>query len=113
MTRWAADVSPTNVHSEYPRPLMARERWLNLNGLWEYAITPAPTDANTSPPTAWDGRILVPFPVESSLSGVGRVLEPDQALWYRRTFTIPAEWTEPSIVLNFGAGAPSKPARCV
>ncbi len=102
MTRWAADVSPTSAHPEYPRPTMAREKWLSLNGLWEYAITTA-TEATPSDPAKFDGKILVPFPVESALSGVGRSLSPDQTLWYRRTFRVPAAWQEPEILLHFGA----------
>ena len=64
-TRWAADVSPANALPEYPRPTMVREAWLNLNGLWDYGIV-----ARAAPqPAAWDGQILVPYPVESALSG--------------------------------------------
>jgi len=63
MTRWAREVSPSRVHPEYPRPQMVRKDWLNLNGLWDYAIT----DRTAPQPTQWDGQILVPFPVESAL----------------------------------------------
>jgi len=100
VTRWAADVSPTNVHSEYPRPQMVRDQWLSLNGLWDFAIAPA--DAKDQP-AKWDGKILVPFPIESVLSGVGKTLEPDQTLWYRRTFSVPRDWASPRILLHFGA----------
>src|ERR1700742_5132369 len=65
-TRWAANVSPSNALPEYPRPQMVRKDWQNLNGLWDYAIKPK-ADAK---PDAFDGKILVPFPVESALSGV-------------------------------------------
>jgi hypothetical protein len=100
MTRWAADVSPDNVLPEYPRPQLQRAQWLNLNGLWDYAIT----DPRGTPPDEWDGAILVPFAVESALSGVKRPLEPTQELWYRRTFEVPADWDEEHrIRLNFGA----------
>ena len=78
-TRWAAEVSPANVHKEYPRPQMVRPEWKSLNGLWDYAITPR----SSSKPASFDGKILVPFAVESSLSGVGRTLTPEDALWYR------------------------------
>src|SRR5271154_1880176 len=66
MTRWASAVSPTNSHPEYPRPQLVRSDWLNLNGLWDYAVTP--DSISTLPP--FTGRILVPFPLESALSGV-------------------------------------------
>src|SRR5687767_15505912 len=66
MTRWAKDVSPRNVHREYPRPQLVREEWQNLNGLWDYAITAK----NTEQPQTFDGKILFPFPIESALSGV-------------------------------------------
>ena len=98
-TPWGEKVTPDNAWREYPRPQFVRERWQNLNGLWDYAIT-----AKTAPaPTTYDGKILVPFAVESSLSGVGKSLEPDQRLWYRRSFTIPAAWKGERILLNFGA----------
>lgn len=102
MTRWATDVSPANAapHAEYPRPQMVRDQWLSLNGLWDYAIMPANAK---DLPSKWDGKILVPFPVESALSGVGQPLEPDQALWYRRTFTVPQDWANPRILLHLGA----------
>jgi len=88
MTKWARDVSPDNVHAEYPRPQMVRERWLNLNGLWDYAIRPK----DDGQPKEFDGRILVPFPVESALSGVMKPVGPDNRLWYRRNFDVPVAW---------------------
>ena len=100
LTRWAREVSPTNALPEYPRPQMVRKQWLNLNGLWEYAITPK---AQERQPGAWDGTILVPYPVESALSGVMKPLKPDQRLWYRRTFTIPEGWKDQRLLLYFGA----------
>lgn len=98
MTRWAQDVQPESVHSEYPRPQMVRASWQNLNGLWEYAIRPR----RNAPPGGLDGQILVPFPVESALSGVMKRVAPEQNLWYRRTFTRPADWSERRILLHFG-----------
>lgn len=98
-TRWAADVSPEKPWDVYPRPIMERSRWENLNGLWKYAIVPG----NSARPTQWQGEILVPFAVESSLSGVSRSVTPDEALWYERTFTIPSSWKGKDIMLNFGA----------
>jgi hypothetical protein len=98
-TRWAKDVKPDKVHPEYPRPQMAREQWLNLNGLWDYAIV----DREASQPAQWDGQILVPFPVESALSGVMKPVTEKQRLWYRRTFKVPGKWQGQRIRLNFGA----------
>ena len=99
LTRWAKDVSPDKVHPEYPRPHLVRPRWSNLNGLWDHAIQ----DRAAKRPQKWDGRILVPFPVESALSGVGRSLQPTQRLWYRRTFTTPDAWSGQRVLLHFGA----------
>ena len=99
MTRWAADVRPDRVLPEYPRPQMVRKKWLNLNGLWDYAITAR--DAGR--PAEWDGKILVPFAVESALSGVGRPVGSAQALWYRRTVDLPKKWRRGRVLLHFGA----------
>ena len=85
MTRWAAEVDPARPLPEYPRPQMTRSEWLNLNGLWDYSISSK--NAVSRPPA--EGQILVPFPLESALSGVKKPLHPDQRLWYRRTFTTP------------------------
>lgn len=100
-TRWAKEVTPENVHPEYPRPQMVRETWKNLNGLWEYAIV----GKDVKQPAAWDGQILVPFPVESALSGVMQTVGPEKKLWYRRTFTVPkdAAWKNKNVLLHFGA----------
>ena len=99
MTRWAAEVNPTNAHPEYPRPQLVRDDWLNLNGLWDYAITPS---AAASPAT-FQGQILVPFPVDSALSGVMQRLEETNSLWYRRQVSIPLAWRGRRVRLHFGA----------
>lgn len=96
-TRWASEVTPENVHKEYPRPQMVRQTWQNLNGLWDYAITSV-NDERFTP----EGKILVPFAVESSLSGVRRRITKENSLWYERTFTIPDDWKEKEILLHFG-----------
>ena len=98
-TSWGRAVTPDNVWQSYPRPQLQRREWRNLNGLWDYAIT-APSAAR---PDKMDGQILVPFPVESRLSRVARKLTPDQRLWYKRSFTVPANWAGQRIMLNFGA----------
>ena len=97
-TRWAAQVDPQQPLPEYPRPQMVRQQWMNLNGLWDYYI-----GTKRTIPTEWDGKILVPFPVESSLSGVMRMLDKNNYLWYQRTFTIPADWAGQQVLLHFGA----------
>ncbi len=101
MTRWAKDVSPEKVHPEYPRPQMVREKWVNLNGLWDYAIV---GDA-TAKPERWDGKILVPFPVESALSGVMQRVPDNGKLWYRRSFATPerVRVNDDRLLLHFGA----------
>lgn len=99
MTKWAAGTDPSCPLPEYPRPAMVRDRWQNLNGLWDYAIRPVSEAA----PDMFDGKILVPFPVESALSGVQREVGAENALWYRRTFTVPASWKGNRILLHFGA----------
>ncbi|MBN1180240.1 MAG: hypothetical protein JXD18_13595 [Anaerolineae bacterium] len=98
MTRWARDVTPESVWPEYPRPQMRRVQWQNLNGLWDYGVTP-----KESHTPAFEGDILVPFPIESALSGVKRALLPSERLWYRRTFTIPDDWAGQRLLLHFGA----------
>ena len=98
-TQWASEVSPENVLPEYPRPLMTREAWQNLNGLWNYAITPK----DGKQPVSYDGEILVPFCIESSLSGVQKTVGTDKALWYQREFSVPKAWKGQRVLLHFGA----------
>ena len=98
-TKWFDSVSRSLPLNEYPRPQFARSSWLNLNGQWDYRIrkTSAPDDPS------WDGKILVPFCPESELSGVSRVLQPDETLIYRRYFSVPEDWKDSRVILHFGA----------
>jgi len=99
MTRWAAEVNPTNALPEYPRPQLVRKDWLNLNGLWNYAVVPA----TNPPPASFDGQILVPFPIESALSGVMARLDEKSTLWYQRKIAVPSEWRGQRVRLHFDA----------
>ena len=98
LTEWSDDVDPDKPWLNYPRPGMVRNNWICLNGMWEYAITPKDTK-----PGKWDGRILVPYPVESALSGVKKRVSENENLWYRRSFFIPNPWKKKNILLNFEA----------
>lgn len=98
-TSWADNVTPQNVWQEYPRPTLQRAAWQNLNGLWNYAIQAQ----GLAEPAKYEGKILVPFPVESSLSGVRRKFDSKSELWYEREFTVPKNWSKSDIVLHFEA----------
>ncbi len=100
MTPWGEHLDENCILTEYPRPQMRRNSYLNLNGRWEYAIT----DSDESP-RRWDGTILVPFSPESALSGVGRSLQPGQTLWYRREVIVPQGFipADGRLLLHFGA----------
>lgn len=100
MTPWGEHLDENCILTEYPRPQMRRDSYLNLNGRWEYAIT----DSDESP-RRWDGTILVPFSPESALSGVGRSLQPGQTLWYRREVIVPQGFipADGRLLLHFGA----------
>ncbi|GAB3659621.1 glycoside hydrolase family 2 TIM barrel-domain containing protein [Echinicola sediminis] len=99
MTEWAEEVNPANVHQEYPRPQMVREdNWQNLNGLWQYQIQEKGADK----PAEYAGEILVPFAVESALSGVGKTVGKEQELWYKTTFDARKSGSE-RVLLHFGA----------
>ncbi len=100
LTRWANQVTPQTVHPEYPRPQLVRKEWLNLNGLWDYAIRPKEPKRR---PEQFDGKILVPFPVESALSGVMKRVDEKVLVWYRRTFVVPKSWKGRQVLLHFGA----------
>ncbi len=99
VTVWAANVHPDDVHRQYPRPMLVRPAWATLNGLWDYALR---SKADTLPP-AWDGKILVPFAIESALSGVAKQLPASGQLWYRRSFEMPSAWRGQRLLLHFGA----------
>ncbi len=98
-TKWAESMDVNNVLPEYPRPIMERTDWSNLNGLWEYAIL----EKGKAEPQQFDGQILVPFAVESSLSGVQKEVGKNNELWYKRTFSVPSNWKGKNILLHFGA----------
>ena len=98
-TAWAEQVNPQQVLPEYPRPIMERADWQNLNGEWDYAIRPK----GEVEPATFDGKILVPFAVESSLSGVQQMVGEANELWYKRTFQVPSAWKGKEILLHFGA----------
>lgn len=98
-TAWAEQIDPDHVLPEYPRPVMERGAWKNLNGLWEYAILPI----GHQEPQRFDGKILVPFAVESSLSGVQKELGKENELWYKTSFNVPSDWKGKEVLLHFGA----------
>lgn len=98
-TKWAEEVSPSNAHPEYPRPQLVRSEWKSLNGLWNYSLV----KKSSVKPSQADGTILVPFAVESSLSGVGRTMTAEDVLWYETSFTIPSNWKGRRVMLNFDA----------
>lgn len=98
-TRWAEKITPENVWKEYPRPQFERSDWINLNGIWEYSIQ----KKNQMQPKQYQGDILVPFCVESSLSGVMGEVLPEDRIWYKRNFDVPANWADKSVILNFEA----------
>jgi hypothetical protein len=99
LTKWATEISPDYVLAEYPRPQFVRENWKNLNGLWNFAIRPK----DERKPRNFDGQILVPFPVESALSGVAKAVGETKRLWYQRIFSVPEDWRNKQVKLNFGA----------
>ncbi|WP_028298354.1 glycoside hydrolase family 2 protein [Olivibacter sitiensis] len=99
-TPWAELVNPGQPLPEYPRPHLQRGNWQNLNGLWDYAITPI---GQESIPSQFQGAILVPFAAESSLSGVGKEVGKEQALWYHKQVDINKQLTKEQVLLHFGA----------
>lgn len=99
-TPWSSKVDAVHTLPEYPRPQMERNNWMNLNGLWQYAILPKSAETI---PVSFDGKILVPFAVESALSGVGKTVGKDSVLWYQRTVTLPAGYNKGIVLMQFGA----------
>lgn len=97
-TKWGEALDREHPLPEYPRPQLRRESFLNLNGVWQYAVSTL-----NSEPEEYDGDIVVPFPLESELSGAGRVLQPGEYLWYRREFTLPEGFNVGRVLLHFGA----------
>ncbi|MEI7910686.1 MAG: sugar-binding domain-containing protein [Verrucomicrobiota bacterium] len=97
MTEWGRSVKPETAWQEYPRPQLERADWTNLNGLWDYAVAGQDEQA----PPQWAGQILVPFCPESALSGVGRLINPNEALWYKRP--LPGLQQGKRTLLNFEA----------
>ncbi len=98
-TRWTDSVNPDNPLPEYPRPQFKRNIWTNLNGQYDYKITDSMEDI----PTEFDGKIVVPYAIESELSGVCRPLNPMEILWYHRTFSVGSEYESKRVILHFGA----------
>jgi hypothetical protein len=99
VTQWAEKVNPASPLPEYPRPQMVRNEWKSLNGLWDYSITPL----SASKPVSYQGKILVPFAIESALSGVNKAVGKDSILWYKTTFVLSNSMKGKNILLNFGA----------
>jgi len=97
-TEWGETVTTENAWKEYPRPQLQRENWTNMNGIWNYVVTAQ----DAKKPKNWNGEILAPYCLESPLSGVGRLIEPTEALWYERTFDLD-KIPSGKLLLNFEA----------
>lgn len=98
-TEWTSEVTPDNAHQEYPRPMMVRDHWQNLNGLWDFKIT----GKWSGPGDEYERQILVPFPVESDLSGISETVGAHRRVWYRRTFNLDNPHVGGRVLLHFGA----------
>ncbi len=99
LSPWAEKVNPAAPLPEYPRPQLVRSEWKNLNGLWDYSVT----SVTTTKPLSYKGKILVPFAIESALSGVKQNVGKDSILWYRTTFMLPSSMRGKNVLLHFGA----------
>ncbi len=99
ITKWGESLTPDNVLQEYPRPQLIRKEWKNLNGMWNFVIRPK----HLGLPEQFPGSILVPFPIESALSGVGKPVGKENILWYKTKFQLPVNWKNKLIILHFGA----------
>ena len=105
LTPWGEALDREHPLPEYPRPQLRRNSYLNLNGIWEYAIT-----KTAEKPAAMQGEIVVPFSPETPLSGVGHILQPDEYLWYRRSVTLPEGFFRGGrLLLHVGAGTSAAP----
>ena len=101
LTEWGENLNPKNPHPEYPRPQLVRKNnWQNLNGTWKYTITPK---EQTELPNSWDGDILVPFAIESALSGVGKRVSQNDALWYNNDIVLDLKTDKNNLIIHFGA----------
>ena len=100
-SKWGKNLNPEKIWTEYPRPQLQRKDWMNLNGLWAYSIRNS--DIDYIKPEYHDGKILVPFSLESSLSGIMGTFTENQILWYEKEFEIPKSWKGKNILLHFGA----------
>ena len=98
LTKWGAALDRSCPLPEYPRPQLRRESFYNLNGVWDYAVTPSGDE-----PVVWDGEIVVPFSPEAPLSGAARGPAKDEYLHYRRGFTLPEGFQQSRVLLHFGA----------
>lgn len=98
MTKWAEEVGSENALPEYPRPMMEREHWKNLNGLWDFKITGKGNSGDD-----YEDQILVPYPVESALSGIKDTLGAENRVWYKRSFEIDNPHENGRVLLHFGA----------
>lgn len=99
-TEWGEKVTPENAWRSYPRPQLRRDAWMNLNGMWNYAVTGQDVERTS---VVYEGGILVPFAIESSLSGVKRTFTPEDKLWYSREFEVPVAWKGKNVLVHFGA----------
>ncbi len=99
MSKWSKTITPENVWQEYPRPQFERTQWKNLNGLWDFSVS----KGNQIQPKQYKGKILVPFSFESPLSGVGKGINPEDKMWYRKSFKLPNKWSGDDVIIHFEA----------